>query len=110
MADPVRLMKVSLARFAAASFTSAHVAQTTETGTIPAMSMPTKIGDTTFFSIEEAGKIMGCTPSWVRQLCRAGKLEGALRHGQRSWLVPEKSAKAVSKQLTGRAIGKKAKK
>ena len=74
------------------------------------MSMPTKIGDTTFFSIEEAGKIMGCTPSWVRQLCRAGKLKGALRHGQRSWLVPEKSAKAAGKQLTSRAIGKKAKK
>jgi len=74
------------------------------------MSMPTKIGDTVYLSITEAGERMGCTPSWVRQLCRAGKLEGAVRHGQRSWLVPEKAAKTASQHLTTRAVGRKAKK
>ena len=71
------------------------------------MSMPTKIGDLTFLSVAEAGEKMGCTVSYVRRLCREGKLEGAIRHGQRSWLVPEKAAKAASKELTTRSVGKR---
>jgi len=73
------------------------------------MTMPTKIGDTVYLSVTEAGERMGCTGAWVRHLCREGKLEGALRHGARIWLVPEKAAKQVSSSLTSRSLGKKAK-
>ena len=71
------------------------------------MTMPTKIGDFTFLSVTEAGERMGCTVSYVRRLCREGRLKGAIRHGQRSWLVPEQSAKQVSKELTTRSVGKR---
>lgn len=73
------------------------------------MKMPTRIGDTTYLSVDEASRKMGCTSAWVRHLCREGKLEGALRHGARVWLVPEKSAKVASGSLTTRSLGKKAK-
>jgi hypothetical protein len=51
---------------------------------------------------------MGCTDAWIRMLCRDGKLEGAIRHGQRSWLIPQAAAKAARQNLTSRSLGKKA--
>lgn len=83
----------------------------TAVGSIGGMiAMPQQIGSVTYLSVEEAVKAMGCTDGWVRMLCREGKLEGAIRFGQRAWLIPEASAKAARADLTSRSTGQRAKK
>ena len=36
----------------------------------------------------QAGLALGISSSRIRQLCLAGRIQGALRHG-RDWLIPE---------------------
>lgn len=72
------------------------------------MRMPTQIGKTVYLTVKEAVDLMGCTDAWIRMLCRDGKLKGAIRHGQRSWLIPQAAAKAARQNLTSRSLGKKA--
>lgn len=72
--------------------------------------MPQQIGQVTYLTVEEAVRAMGCTDGWVRLLCREGKLDGAIRFGQRAWLIPEASAKAAKADLSSRSSGQRAKK
>lgn len=72
--------------------------------------MPQQIGAVTYLSVEEAVREMGCTDGWVRLLCREGKLKGAIRFGQRAWLIPEAAAKSAKAGLSSRSAGKRAKK
>jgi excisionase family DNA binding protein len=81
---------------------------TSDVGSIRRMNMPTQIGKTIYLTVKEAVVLMGCTDAWIRMLCRDGKLEGAIRHGQRSWLIPQAAAKAARQNLTSRSLGKKA--
>lgn len=72
--------------------------------------MPQQIGPVTYLTVEEAVQAMGCTDGWVRMLCREGKLKGAVRFGQRAWLIPEAAAKAAKADLSSRSSGQRAKK
>lgn len=69
--------------------------------------MPQKIGPVTYLSVEETVAEMGCSDGWVRMLCRDGKLEGAIRFGERAWLIPEVAAKAAKAGLSSRSTGKR---
>lgn len=83
----------------------------TAVGSIGGMiAMPQQIGAVTYLSVEEAVKEMGCTDGWVRLLCREGKLKGAIRFGQRAWLIPEAAAKSAKAGLSSRSSGQRAKK
>lgn len=44
-----------------------------------------------FVSVDEAAEIMGCTPGRVRQMLRAGDLEGH-KVSERAWIVNRDSA------------------
>ena len=90
------------------SWTAGHLALTSDVGRIRRMNMPTQIGKTIYLTVKEAVVLMGCTDAWIRMLCREGRLEGAIRHGQRSWLIPQAAAKAARQNLTSRSLGKKA--
>lgn len=72
--------------------------------------MPQQIGPVTYLTVEEAVQAMGCTDGWVRMLCREGKLKGAIRFGQRAWLIPESAAKDAKSGLSSRSSGQRAKK
>lgn len=72
--------------------------------------MPEIIGGVTYLSVEETVREMGCTDGWVRHLCREGELKGAIRFGQRAWLIPEAAAKAAKGGLSSRSSGQRAKK
>jgi len=56
-----------------------------------------------FCSVEEAAEIIGCTDGRVRQLLRAGELDGK-KVSERAWVVVRASAVkyAASQQPTGR--------
>lgn len=71
--------------------------------------MPQQIGPVTYLTVEETVKAMGCTDGWVRMLCREGKLKGAIRFGQRAWLIPEAAAKAAKADLSSRSVGSRSK-
>lgn len=44
-----------------------------------------------YISAKEAATKLGVTVRWVQQLCKDGKVEGAMRFGtQNIWLVPIK--------------------
>ena len=64
------------------------------------------IGGVMYTTIEETGKIMGCTGGWVRKLLRAGKLPGR-KFGERCWLIPRVAAIEARDTLTVRSNGKK---
>ena len=42
-----------------------------------------------FISVKEAAEIIGVTQRWIQQLCKEGKVEGAIRLGGTGpWLIP----------------------
>ena len=42
-----------------------------------------------FISVKEAAEKAGVTERWIQQLCKDGKIEGAMRlGGTGAWLVP----------------------
>lgn len=44
-----------------------------------------------FISVKEAAEKIGVTERWIQQLCKDGKIEGAMRFGGTGmWLVPRK--------------------
>lgn len=44
-----------------------------------------------FVSTKEASEKIGVTERWIQQLCKDGKVEGAMHFGtQKTWLVPNK--------------------
>ncbi len=44
-----------------------------------------------FVSAKEAAAKVGVTERWIQQLCKDGKVEGAMQFGaQGIWLVPQK--------------------
>lgn len=44
-----------------------------------------------FISVKEAAQKVGVTERWIQQLCKDGKIEGAMRLGGTGpWLVPVK--------------------
>jgi len=50
-----------------------------------------------FISVKEAAQKVGVTERWIQQLCKDGKIEGAMRlGGTGSWLVPYKYIDKVS--------------
>lgn len=58
-----------------------------------------------YISAKEAAEKIGVTVRWIQQLCKDGKVEGAMRFGaQDIWLVPAKWAesKAAEKEHTAR--------
>lgn len=51
-----------------------------------------------FISVKEAAQKVGVTERWIQQLCKDGKIEGAMRLGGTGpWLVPRKYIKEVCK-------------
>jgi len=44
-----------------------------------------------YISVKDAAIKLGFTERWIQQLCKDGKVEGAMRFGaQKTWLVPNK--------------------
>lgn len=44
-----------------------------------------------YISVKDAAIKLGFTERWIQQLCKDGKVEGAMRFGaQKTWLVPSK--------------------
>lgn len=53
-----------------------------------------------FVSVKEAAEKVGVTERWIQQLCKDGKIEGAMRlGGTGAWLVP-KSWITLSHKIT----------
>lgn len=72
--------------------------------------MPVTINNTTYLHVTEAVEAIGCTDGWIRVMCREGRLPGAIKAGQRAWLIPVESAKAAKLELSARATVHQAKK
>lgn len=72
--------------------------------------MPVTIGGTAYLNVEEAVDAIGCTDGWVRSMCRDGRLPGAIKAGERAWLIPVEAAKAAKLELSSRANVNQAKK
>jgi len=44
-----------------------------------------------YISVKDAAMKLNFTERWIQQLCKDGKVEGAMRFGaQKTWLVPNK--------------------
>lgn len=44
-----------------------------------------------YISVKDAAMKLNLTERWIQQLCKDGKVEGAMRFGaQKTWLVPNK--------------------
>lgn len=56
-----------------------------------------------FYTITEAAKVIGLTPSRLRQMLGTGDLEG-MKAGPRAWLIPKKEVERLKKlpQTVGR--------
>ena len=72
--------------------------------------MPVVINNTTYLHVNEAVDEIGCTDGWVRMMCREGRLPGAVKAGQRAWLIQVQAAKAAKLELSSRANVNQAKK
>lgn len=48
-----------------------------------------------FVNVQEAAKIIGCTPAYVRQLLIAGGLHG-IKANERAWLIRREDAEALT--------------
>lgn len=84
---------------------------TSRIGSIPGMHhMPKLIGNVTYFNVSEAVAAIGCTDGWVRSMCREGRIPGAVKAGERAWLIPVEAAKAAKLELSSRANVNQAKK
>ena len=47
--------------------------------------------DFEYISAKEAAEKIGVTVRWIQQLCKDGKVDGAMRFGaQDIWLIPKK--------------------
>lgn len=53
-----------------------------------------------FVSVDEAAEIMGCTAGRVRQMLRAGELEGH-KVSERAWIVKRESAEKNAEKPDG---------
>lgn len=60
----------------------------------------------TYLTAEQAAKVAGCTPTWIRKLLKAGRLEGVQVCGW-TWLIDEQDALAIKKNLSSRAVSKR---
>jgi excisionase family DNA binding protein len=63
--------------------------------------MSTVVGQ--FVSVSEAAEILGCTDGRIRQMLRAGEIEG-IKLNERAWAIPKKAAEKAAKNTptTGR--------
>lgn len=44
-----------------------------------------------YVSVKDAAEKLNLTERWIQQLCKDGKIDGAMRFGtQKIWLVPNK--------------------
>ncbi len=64
-----------------------------------------------FISVKEAAEKVGVTERWIQQLCKDGKIEGAIRfNGRGVWLVPKEwTQRKVSKEKCRSSVGEKEK-
>ena len=54
-----------------------------------------------FVSAKEAAVEIGVTERWIQQLCKDGKVDGAMQFGARGiWLVPKKWIEQKNKEAT----------
>lgn len=72
--------------------------------------MPQKIGNVTYLNVLEAVDAIGCTDGWVRSMCRKGRVPGAVKFGQRAWMIPVDATPALQRELSSRANVNQAKK
>jgi excisionase family DNA binding protein len=44
-----------------------------------------------FLTVTEAARRLGVSPVWIRKLCQAGRVPGAVKAGQ-TWVIPDLAA------------------
>lgn len=56
-----------------------------------------------YISVKEAAQKMNVTERWIQQLCKDGKIEGAIRLGGTGpWLIPSKWEMVSIRYSSGR--------
>ena len=65
-----------------------------------------KKDDENFMDIAQAAATWDVTPAWVASLCRAGRVQGAVRGPISVWRIPEKAPRPEQHKRGRRRVAK----